>query len=49
MKATTRLNVVLPASVMEHLRQRAQQESRSVSNLAASLLRQALKQTGAHG
>lgn len=46
---TTRLTIVLPHSVDARLRELAQREGRSLSNLAALLLREALEALGRDG
>jgi predicted DNA-binding protein len=46
---TTRLTIVLPHSVDARLRELAQREGRSLSNLAALLLREALESLGRDG
>lgn len=46
---TTRLTIVLPHSVDARLRELAQKEGRSLSNLAALLLREALEALGRDG
>jgi predicted transcriptional regulator len=46
---TTRLTIVLPHNVDARLRELAQQQGRSISNLAARILREALSDGGGDG
>lgn len=46
---STRLTIVVPGAIDQRLRELAQQQGRSISNLAARLLREALRDGGGDG
>ena len=46
---STRLTIVVPAAVDQRLRELAQQQGRSISNLAARILREELGDGGGDG
>jgi hypothetical protein len=46
---STRVTIVVPAAVDQRLRELAQAQGRSISNLAARLLREALRDGGGDG